>query len=430
MPHVAAGQYAEARVVFPVEWLTNLSAESAALHQGQNRLDEVLKEEQSWADEANRNRMLSLAFVIGCGVICVLLIAWALRAYFKYGREYKPSFTGEYWRDVPDPSVHPAAIGRLWRWDRESQDDFTATLMHLAHIGAIRIDSGSYEEPGVFGRTKTVDDYYLTRLPAADNVTDPIDQQTLGLLFGRFANGADALWFGTIKKYGEDNPQEFVDAMQGWQGALSAATNREDFFEAKGRRYQGYLITLAVVVAVAGVAIWLFMSNFIPLIFMIPTAIALGVIGNYMPRRSVKGNELTAKSKALRNWLTDFSSLDERPPTDVKVWGEFMVYAYLFGVADQAIKQLQTTMPQLFEYDGSMGMTYMPWWFWYTGGHTAAGTAMPSVGDMLHTSMANTMSTAQAAISGASGNFSSGGGFGGGFSGGGGGGFGGGGGAR
>ena len=80
-----------------------------------------------------------------------------------------------------------------------------------------------------------------------------------------------------------------------------------------------------------------------------------------------EGNELTAKSKALRNWLTDFSSLDERPPTDVKVWGEFMVYAYLFGVADQAIKQLQTTMPQLFEYDGSMGMTYMPWWFWYTG---------------------------------------------------------------
>ena len=65
----------------------------------------------------------------------------------------------------------------------------------------------------------------------------------------------------------------------------------------------------------SGVAIWILMSNFIPLIFMIPTAIALGVIGNYMPRRSVKGNELTAKSKALRNWLTDFSSLDERPPT-------------------------------------------------------------------------------------------------------------------
>lgn len=430
VPQVSVGQYAEARVVFPVDWLTNLSAESAQLHQGEKRLDEVLAKEKDWADDANRQRVQSLAFVIGCGVVCVLLLAWALRSYFKYGREYKPQFIDEYWRDVPDPSVHPAVIGRLWRWDRESQDDFTATLMHLAHIGAIRIDAGTYAEPASFGRTKEVNDYYLTRLPAADQVTDPVDVHTLELLFGRFAGGADALWFGTIKKYGEDNPQEFIDAMKGWQGALSAATNRQDFFEAKGKRYQGYLIMLAVLVLVAGLGIGLVTENFIPLIFMVPTAIALGVIANYMPRRSVRGNELAAKSKALRNWLTDFSSLDERPPTDVKVWGEFMVYAYLFGVADQAIKQLQTTMPQLFEYDGSMGMTYMPWWFWYTSGHNAAGMAMPSAGDLLQTSVANTMSTATAALSAASGNFSSGGGFGGGFSGGGGGGFGGGGGAR
>ena len=182
--------------------------------------------------------------------------------------------------------------------------------------------------------------------------------------------------------------------------------------------------------AVGGVAIWLMMENFIPLIFMLPVAIALGIIANYMPRRSVRGNNLIARCKALRNWLRDFSSLDERPPTDVKVWGEFMVYAYLFGVADQAIKQLQTTMPQLFEYDGSLGVSYMPWWFWYTGGHTSTGIAMPAVGDLFQSSMANTLSSAQAALSAASGDFSSGGGFGGGFSGGGGGGFGGGGGAR
>ena len=199
VPHVAAGQFAEARVAFPVKWLTNLSPESAALHQGENRLDTVLKEEKDWSDQANRTRVLSLAFVIGCGVVCVLLLAWALRAYFKYGREYQPRFTDEYWRDVPDPSIHPAAIGRLWRWDRESQDDFTATLMHLAHVGAIRIDAGSYEEPGAFGRMKTVDDYYITRLPAADNVTDPIDRQALDLLFGTLAGGADSLWFGTVK---------------------------------------------------------------------------------------------------------------------------------------------------------------------------------------------------------------------------------------
>lgn len=79
VPHVAAGQFAEARVAFPVKWLTNLSPESAALHQGENRLDTVLKEEKDWSDQANRTRVLSLAFVHWRGVVCVLLLA-GLRA--------------------------------------------------------------------------------------------------------------------------------------------------------------------------------------------------------------------------------------------------------------------------------------------------------------------------------------------------------------
>ncbi|MEG0461698.1 DUF2207 domain-containing protein [Gordonibacter sp.] len=433
VPHVNAGQFAEARVAFPVAWLTNLSADAVKLRGNEMRLDQVLSEEKTWADQANRDRMLSLAFVIGCGVICVLLIAWALRAYFKYGKEHHPGFTDEYWRDVPDPRIHPAVIGRLWRWDRENQDDFTATLMHLSHIGAIRIDSGSYDQPKSFGRTEAVDDYRLTRIPAvADNVTDPIDRSALSLLFGTVAAGQDSLWFGSIEKFGKDHPERFVDELSNWQGLVSAQANREDFFEAKSKRYQGYLIAMAVVVGIAGLVIGFFMGNFIPLIFMLPTAIALGVIGNYMPRRSMEGNDLVAKCKALRNWLRDFSALDERPPTDVKVWGEFMVYAYLFGIADQVMKELQTRVPELFEADAGVvgGYGYMPWWFWYAPMHGQHGSLMPSAGDMFHTAVANTVSTAQAAMSGARGDFSSGGGFGGGFSGGGGGGFGGGGGAR
>lgn len=432
VPNVNAGQYAEARVVFPVSWLTNLSAESAKLHQNDSRLDQVLKEEQVWADQANRDRVLSLAFIIGCGVVCALLIAWALWSYFRHGKEHAPDFTDEYWRDVPAPDVHPAVIGRLWRWDRESQDDFSATLMHLSHIGAIRIDKGTYEQDKSFGRSETVDDYYITRVSAVERtVTDPIDLAALNFLFGTIAAGGDSLWFGTIEQYGKKNPEKFIEGMKSWQGVVSALTNKQDFFEQKSKRYRGYLIAAAVLVAIAGIGIFILMSNFIPLIFMLPTAIALGVIANYMPRRSVWGNNLVAKCKALRNWLRDFSTLDERPPTDVKVWGEFMVYAYLFGVAEEAMKALQTRVPEMFEGGAtSAGYGYVPWWFWYAPTYGANGTVMPSAGNMLQTAVTNTAATAQAALSGASGDFSSGGGFGGGFSGGGGGGFGGGGGAR
>lgn len=431
VPHVNAGQFAEARIVFPVSWLTNLPADAAKLHRDETHLDTVLQEEKTWADEANRDRMRSLAFIIVCGIVCVLAIVFALWSYARFGKEHEPDFKDEYWRDVPQKGVHPAVIGRLWRWDRESQDDFTATLMHLSQVGALRIDKGSYEEKKMIG-SKVVDDYYLTRVPViADGVTDPIDRAALDLLFGTVSGGDDSLWFGTIQTYGKDNPEEFVEAMKTWQGTVSAEANKHDYFEIKSKRYQGYLIALAVIAVIVGLGSWLLLANFIPLIFTIPTAIVLGVIANYMPRRSVEGNNLVARCKALRNWLRDFSSLDERPPTDVKVWGEFMVYAYLFGIAEQVIKELQTQVPEIFEGDAAVyGAGYVPWWFWYTAGYGAHGGMMSSGASLFDASVSNTISTAQAAISGASGGFSSGGGFGGGFSGGGGGGFGGGGGAR
>ena len=235
-------------------------------------------------------------------------------------------------------------------WDTRIQRKVAIKCIELDEVDAcllytsIRIDRGTYQDQKSFGRTETVEDYYLTRVPAvADAVENPIDRQALDLLFGTIAAGGDSLWFGTIEQYGKDHPEEFLDAMKGWQGIVSAETNRWDFFEVKGKRYQGYLVTLAILVGVAGLGIGLLMDNFIPLIFMLPTAIALGVIGNYMPRRSVEGNNLVAKCKALRNWLRDFSSLDERPPTDVKVWGEFMVYAYVFGIAKQVMHCLLYT---------------------------------------------------------------------------------------
>ena len=104
-----------------------------------------------------------------CLVAAIGIIVWAVFTFFRHGREYEPQFQDEYWRDVPAKGLSPAVIGRLWRFDAESPNDLTATLMHLSYIGAIRLDAGSYEAPnkGLFGMggSKTVNDYYITRLP-------------------------------------------------------------------------------------------------------------------------------------------------------------------------------------------------------------------------------------------------------------------------
>lgn len=466
VPKVKAGQYAEARVLFPVSWLTNLSSKAAQLHKDTARLDTVLSEESVWADQANRQRVLSLALVVACGVVCALLLVWALWLYFRHGKEHKPDFTGKYWRNIPDRSLHPAVVGRLWRWNREDSADFTTALINLARIGAICIDRGGQgggvweagggavvgqgasqtvpvqnagmqglgaQVAGIQGAgvqaasPQVVGEYRITRLPEAESVAvNPVDQAALTFLFDTVAGGRAWLWSGDIERYGESHAEEFVDGMKAWQDALSAEVDARGFFEPKSSRWQVRMIVVAVVLFLLGVAISISQDNFVPLIFVVPTSIVLAVLANYMPRRSVYGNNVVAKCKALRNWLRDFSSLGERLPADAQVWGEFMLYAYVFGIADEVMGQLHMSVPQLFG-EGTYGYgSYVPWWLWYETGYSGESGTITSVVGALQESVSSTIDAAQAAISGSS----DGSGGGGGFSGGGGDGFGGGGGAR
>lgn len=429
IPSVGAGGYAEVRSTFPSEWMTSVSSGSPILHAG-SRLDAVLEDESRLATQANVERMRSLALIVVCLVISVCMIAWGLITFFRHGKEYKPQFQDQYWRDVPEPGLHPAVAGRLWRWDAEKQEDFTATLMHLSRIGAIRLDAGSYQAPagGVFSAGQTVNDYYITRLPGwQDKVANsPIDSKAMDILFDTIAKGADSLWFGTIKQYGSDFPEVFIDMMEKWQGIVSAETNKRNFFEAKGGHYQALMAGVAVVALVLGLIAIMLVDNFIPLIALLPGAAVLFVLSVFMKRRSKEAVELHARCEALRSWLKDFSSLDERPPTDVKVWGELMVFAFVLGVANEAIRALQMRVPSVVS-----DPEFAPLYYWYMPHYYGMGAAsVASPVDTFASMQTNTISAARAAISAASDDSGAGGGFSGGSSFGGGGFGGGGGGAR
>lgn len=427
VPSVKAGSYAEARVVFPVEWLSGVSQGADNMHESTARLDSVLSEEQTWADRANAERATSLGVLIAVILVCLALLIWGVRSFVRYGKELEPTFKDEYWRDVPVAGAHPAEIGRLWRFDKESSTDFTATIMHLANAGAVLINKGSYEKDGLL-RTKTVNDYYLTRVPEVElSLNSEIDRKAMSFLFDTVAGGQSSLWLGTIKAYAEDNPEAFNDAMADWQGLVTSHVIAAEYFEGYSKSKRMRMFSVAVLLIVACFVVAFAFDNVLVLIPGIITGIALIVVSRFMERRTQKGADAYARCKALRKWLTEFSSLDERPAADVKVWGEFMVYAYLFGVAEQAIAELRRKVPEMFKVDDSMvDSAYVPWWVWYSP-YYYDGATMPDFSSMLETSVTESMQAVQSALSGDS---SDGFGGGGGFSGGGGGGFGGGGGAR
>ena len=429
IPSVSSGSYAEARVVFPTQWLSAVSSADDNAHESTARLDSVLSEEQTWADRANAQRAQQLGVLVFAIVVCILLLVWAIRSFVKYGKELEPAFKDEYWRDVPEKGQHPAVIGRLCRFDKESSLDFSATIMHLANAGALLINRGSYDKSRLFG-SKKVDDYYLTRVPEVElALNSELDRKAMSFLFDTVGGGEPSLWLTSIKQYAKDHPKAFNEAMADWQGLVTAHVIAADYFESYSKSKRNRMAAVAAVLLFAGIGIAVCFNNLLVLVPCIVTSVALMVVSQFMERRTQKGADAYARCMALKKWLTEFSSLDERPAADVKVWGEFMVYAYLFGVAKEAIEELRRAVPEMFEVDSSLAAdtAYVPWWVWYAPYGHGVYADMPDFGSMLETSVTESLQAVDSALSGGS---SSGGGFGGGFSVGGGGGFGGGGGAR
>ena len=53
------------------------------------------------------------------------------------------------------------------------------------------------------------------------------------------------------------------------------------------------------------------------------------------------------KWKGLKNYMKDFSLLKEREIPSIVVWEKYLVYATVFGIAKEVIKQLKVVYPEL-----------------------------------------------------------------------------------
>lgn len=110
----------------------------------------------------------------------------------------------------------------------------------------------------------------------------------------------------------------------------------------------------------------------------------------------------------LRKFLKEFSLLDERHVNEVSLWKDYMIYATLFGIADQVIKDMKKINPEYFNMD-------------QVAAQMANDSTLPIIYSTLHsgTSRAVANKAAREARASGRGGHSSWGGGGGGFSGGG-----------
>ncbi len=416
IPSTKTGEYAELRVLVPKTWLTNLSQKALQEHSGTLRGDAVSKDESTWTDKSKSQNVQSLIGRIAIVSICALLLAGGIILYRRYGVEHEPDYKEKYLREIPSPKVHPAVIGRLWRWNERNAKDLTAAILHLAQIGYIRIDR---EDSGKSSSST----YTLTRKVEIDDVEDAIDKATLQLLFEVVAQGDESISLKSIRRFAKKNPKDFDGVMSAWNGILTNEVDKKCFFDEKSKRISNIIAVVGIVfllIALLFTLVGVVASSDSTFCFacMAVTSVCLFVIAYFTRRRTREGNNLVARCKAFRNWLRDFGKLDEAVPEDPGTWGEFMVYAYQFDVASGVADQLRIACPNLFKASSSAAVASVSLPYWLTAADgIGVFSDISTVGDAVSHSIEGACSDASSALSGDSG--SSGGDFGGGDCGGG-----------
>ncbi len=126
----------------------------------------------------------------------------------------------------------------------------------------------------------------------------------------------------------------------------------------------------------------------------------------YIVDQSMK--EEAIKLKGLKNFLEEFSRIDDKEAIEVNMWEYYLIYAQILGIADKVAKQFKKLYPEIID-NPELGYTYTDIMFIHMVSHSGMHSATTS------------QQRAQSYSSGGGG-FSSGGGGGGSFGGGGGGG--------
>jgi hypothetical protein len=173
---VMPGTFVETLIIFP----PNLIPDSQRVF-SHDELPAILENEQRLADEANRIREEARArmaqeerlknirkklFPVFLTVIFGAVASF-ISMNLKYGRDLKPEFDGDYYRDLPGDYTPPVMTYLLTK--NVGPNDVMATIMDLVRKKRLKITKiDSEQSGGLFSRNKTVEKYMLEKVKDAN----------------------------------------------------------------------------------------------------------------------------------------------------------------------------------------------------------------------------------------------------------------------
>lgn len=414
IPCVHEGEFAEARIAFPSDWVPGLSASS------EERMPTILSEEKTWAEEANarraRARMIAntlaavsvVAAVTFTGVIVVLKLR---------RRKPKPLFQDEYFRDVPSAD-HPAVLAALMSWNDVPDQAYIATLMKLTDDRVIKLEEATEtKKKGLLRREKEERTYRITVTDEAWKAAkkDGIDRDVLKVFFAGVKpdkDGVRSRTFSELEEYASERTESVGDKLEDYQNTVKGELADREYVASDGIVAMVFGLVLGILIAFIPVGSIFFtdgaQANIIAAIVSVPIVLVGIGVSRTFRRFTPEGAEVAARCKALKHWLEDFTRLKEAIPSDLILWNKLLVMGVALGVSKEVLRQLAEAVPADLRNSDDFYDNYPCYWWYYH--HYGNESPLDSFNDVYHETIRELASSSDSSSGGGGGGFSGGGG--------------------
>ena len=322
------GDFLEAHILMEPEIFSEYD-KSKIIHKDMKQ--ELLDMEARLADEANAERENALrreqrlqkissnAKPIMGGIASI----WAVLMYYIhviFKRKNKVKDDIKYLRDLPDDSS-PALVGGVIT-KSVNDNEILATIVDLIRRKVLTLDTSD---------TKTI----ITLTGSTEKLSAQ-ENTIIDIYINDFGDGKslDLKSFGFFQKV----PMKTAKKFERWSNYIISEMNRKGLvYQHMGCGAIFIFVLISIIIAFGSIIQAILTENPIFMLGM-PLGAILFISTVAAESPSKKLAETKSKWQALKNFLSDYSQLEEAKITSIHLWEQYFVYAIALGVSDKVVK--------------------------------------------------------------------------------------------
>ena len=296
----------------------------------------LLDMEAKLAEEANAERdktirkqeMINKVFEKPGLIFGVLSSIWGVLMFYIYGiyrrRNRVKNSVGKYLRELPDDSS-PALVGSFMT-DSISGNEILATIVDLIRRKILRLETS--EEKSIITLVGNTE-----KLSAQERVI-------VDIYINDFGDGKslDLKSFGFFQKV----PMSTARKFEKWKTIIQSEMNRKDLvfegFKGMGKNlfYKSLCGIILGIKFFGNILEKAMESKMFLIIIIMGVILFISLTKARYPRKELA--EAKDKWQAFKNFLSDYSQLEEAKITSVHLWEQYFVYAVALGVSEKVVK--------------------------------------------------------------------------------------------